>query len=305
MTELEEKIFELYKQGISLDKIQKQLSVPGPMFLNALKNIRYLFDMPSNYYSDGRIIYNPSKDRKEDQRIIQKGDSLHVLLYSDLHAGNKKDNLQLLDLIYDHATKENIHILLNLGDVIENTYSLPERCLRRTTVEGQIEYLLRHFPYDSSITNFILYGNHDHHALTDQGIDVAKIIEEERPDLVSLGYGKANINVRNSFITLQHNLNNRKIPIPEDAYIVFRGHSHKMKIDMRKDPPVILVPSLSDAIPENYSHTPIPGFLDATFTFDKEGEFDKLFLTAFDTDVKKRQTAECVLTLKKTIDKKN
>ena len=58
MTELEEKIYLLYTSGASLDDIQKRLGVSNKDFLNALKNIKVLHKMPSNYHSDGRIIYN-------------------------------------------------------------------------------------------------------------------------------------------------------------------------------------------------------------------------------------------------------
>lgn len=305
MTELEERIYLLYTSGVSLDDIQKRLGVSNTDFLNVLKNIKVLHQMPSNYYSDGRIIYNPSKKPNEPQRIIVHKDNLRVLFYSDLHAGNTKDCLDYLDLVYDHATAEDIHILFNTGDVIENIYHEPERKLRQKTIEGQIKHLLRHLPYSSSVTNFVLYGNHDHHALTDYGIDIAARLEEERPDFISLGYGEANVAVKNSIITLQHNLKNRRMAIPEDSDIVFRGHSHKMKIDLRKETPLIFVPALSDALPESYTYGPIPGFLDVTFTFTKEGTIDRVFITEFNTEKKLRQVSECVLTLKKTIDKNN
>ncbi len=301
MTDLENEILKLYTKGISLNEIQSKLYIPDTIFLKALKNIRENHKLDFKYYSDGKIVQHKNKSNDSNQRIFQTGDNLHVIFYSDLHAGNKRDELDLLDIVYEHAIMENIHILFNTGDVIENIYSVPERCLRQATIEGQISHLLRHFPYSSSITNFILYGNHDHKALTEYGIDVAAILEKERPDLVSLGYGEANVDINNTFITLQHNLTNRKVGVPENANIVFRGHSHKMKIDMRKDAPIIFVPALSNALPESYTYPPIPGFLDVTFTFTHEGQIDKVYIIGFNTEKKLNQVSECVLTLKKTI----
>jgi predicted MPP superfamily phosphohydrolase len=298
---LEDRIYTLYKSGISIDEIQRMLGVDDQTYLNALKTIRAIYGFTSEYHDDGRVIYNPHAANK----ISVHGDSFTAIFYSDLHSGNIKDWISYLELVYGHAETEDIHILFNTGDVIENNYSVPERRLRQKTVEGQIKHLLRHFPFNSSITNFILFGNHDYHALTDQGIDVAARLEEERPDVVSLGYGEANVKVKNSIITLQHNLKNKKPAIPEDADIVFKGHSHKMKIDLRKDIPLINVPALSDALPESYDYPPIPGFLEVTFTFTKDGRIDKVFIKEFNTEKNLRQVSECVLSLRKKIDKNN
>lgn len=302
MIELEQKILTLLLQGCSVSDTQKKLKVPDSLFLKCLKNIKQNKNLVAKYFADGSVILKKGKPEKTvNLRLHQNSEKLHVLFYSDLHAGNKKEKLELLDSIYEHATLEDIHILLNTGDMIENIYCLPPSKLKQKTIEGQIRHLINHFPYSPSITNFILYGNHDYKALIDHNIDVAKIIERLRPDLISLGYGEANISLGNDFLTLQHNLHNHKMSIPEDTSIIFRGHSHKMKIDNRKRVPIIFVPALSGAIPESYQVEPLQGFLDVTFTFTEEGYLDKVFINQYNTTSKKQLASECVLTLKKTM----
>ena len=302
MTELEQKTLTLLLEGKSVSETQQILQVPDSLYLKCLKKIYQNKSIISKYFSDGSVILKKGKKESPFNLKIQKNtDSLHVLFYSDLHAGNKKDRLELLDSLYEHATLQNIHILFNTGDVIENIYCQPASKLRQKTIEGQINYLLKHFPYSPSITNFILYGNHDHKALTDYDIDIATILQKERPDFISLGYGEANVDLGQDFITLQHNLHNHKMSIPENSSIVFRGHSHKMKIDTRKKIPIIFVPALGDAIPESYTTAPLQGFLDVTFTFTEDGKLDKVFINQYNTSPKKQLACECVLSLKKTM----
>ena len=284
MQQLQEQIIKLMCEGLSLNDIKLKLNLPDKMFLSAIKGIRSSYqNYKKVFYDNGTVFYMP-----EDKEIllppnkielISTQKSFRAIYISDLHCGNKRQRLELLDSVYEYAIRNNIFIIINTGDVLENIYSIPKEELKQKTVEGQIKSLVRNHPYSPNITNLILYGNHDFRALTDQGIDVASIIEQERYDLVSLGYGEAFVKVKDDEFALQHNIGHgRHTPLPEGPRIIFKGHSHKMKYNLKKGQVVINVPALSDATPESHEYPHQKGFLDVEFTFKEDDKFDKVYI---------------------------
>ena len=233
-------------------------------------------------------------------QLVSTGETFRAIFISDLHCGNKKERLELLHDVYEYAIKHLIHLIINTGDVLENTYSLPPRQLKQKTIEGQINSLIRNHPYAPEITNLVLYGNHDHRALIDQNIDVASIIEQERYDLVSLGYGEAFVQTKDDEIALQHNIGNtRHTPLPTGAKLIFKGHSHKMKYNLKKGQAVINVPALSDATPENYEYPHSKGFLDVEITFKDDQKMDKVYIKQFVIEKQLTIASEFTLALRR------
>ena len=67
---------------------------------------------------------------------------------------------------------------------------------------SQIEYFIKKYPYDKSINNFMIFGNHDYHSLHFDGFDISKTIKNSRYDIIPIGFGQGNVNVKNDNIIL-------------------------------------------------------------------------------------------------------
>ena len=305
MTELTREIIKLMSQGKSLNEVKAILNLPDQMFLSAIKTIRSSYqNYKREFLDNGTVFYLPEEPKLElppnKIQLISTQETFRAIFISDLHCGNKKDRLDLLNDVYEYAIKHGIHIIVNTGDVLENIYSLPPRQLKQKTLEGQINSLVRNHPYSPDIINLVLYGNHDHRALIDQGVDVASIIEQERYDLVSLGYGEAFIQTKDDEIALQHNIGNtRHTPLPVGPKVIFKGHSHKMKYNLKKGQAVINVPALSDATPENYEYPHSKGFLDVEITFKDDNKMDKVYIKQFVIDKQLTIASEFTLALRR------
>ena len=272
MSKQVEEVWKLIKEGKSLNDIQKLYNFDCFTFSNILKAIRDNgFNLKSTYYSNGNIIIYPNKNlelsRPNKVRINLEDNKLRTLFISDLHIGSIYERPALLKKVYDYAETHNIHIIFNTGDVIENIYEDRLDVLKNKTLESQIKKLLKVYPYNPDITNFIVYGNHDYKSLMDSGFDIARYLQEKRYDLVSLGYGTAEVYLNNEVISLVHNLkkNNGTEEI-ERSILTFKGHSHKSKNSLKENK-IIFVPSLSEYETATYEYRPLVCFLDVEFIF--------------------------------------
>ena len=305
MIEINSQILKLMKEGHSLNQIRETLTLSDKMFLSALKEIRSNYhNFTKKYVDDGTVFYLPENPKlilpPNKIELVSTKDTFRAIFISDLHCGNKRQRLDLLHVVYEYAIKNNIFVIINTGDVLENIYSIPPSELKQKTVEGQMNSLIRNHPYAPNIINLILYGNHDYKALTDQGIDVASIIEQERYDLVSLGYGEAFIKTKKDEIGLQHNIGpGRHTSLPEGPRVIFKGHSHKMKYNLKKGQAVINVPALSDATPESYEYPHSKGFLDVEITFKEDDKMDKVYIKQFVVEKQPTIASEFTLALRR------
>ena len=302
MNEKETLIFNLLQNNVSLNKIQDTLQIPNEQFIIYLKNIRANYPyFKRKLDSNGTYFLIPSsKEIKPSNRVrinLYK-DNFKLLLISDLHIGNKKDRPELLDLVFEHAASKGINYIANTGDVIENIYYLKASKLRLKTLKGQLSSYLKNYPYDPNIITINLYGNHDLQHKEDD-LNIEEIISRERHDIISLGYGQGFIDLKKDFITLEHNISNAIKHRNSEYPITFRGHSHKTKYDLRRDNALILVPSLSDALPSNYSEKPLKGFLETEFKFDNTGHIKRLFIKEYTIEPHKHLASEMILSLRK------
>ena len=100
------------------------------------------------------------------------------------------------------------------------------------------------------------------------GINIATAIQNARYDLVSLGYGDCNLNLKEECISLNHKLcliENKTYF--EKSKICLVGHGHEMKAKFF-DNLVICVPSLSDVSPDK-TRKIVPGALEIQLDFKK------------------------------------
>lgn len=272
------RVLELIKENHSIDEIQNELALSNREFSDVLKYLKdYGYNFSKTYHSDGKIIIKLNKtlnfnDNKKT-RIVVKDKILKSIFISDLHIGSIYERPDLLRKVYEYASSHDIHIIFNCGDVIEGIYPDSPTPLLNTTLSSQLKKVLRVYPEYPGITNFILYGNHDYHSMQEEGIDVSRILETKRYDLVSLGYGESTILLKDDAISIVHNLKKSQTQqVNSDVAITFKGHSHKSKNSFKEEKK-IFVPTLSDDTTGPYEFRPLPCFLEAEFFFyDKKIE---------------------------------
>ena len=220
--------------------------------LNMLKIKGY--DFEKKYYYNGDIVYSIinslTKKNKNEATIITspKDTEFRAVLISDLHLGNVNDRPDLLYEVYNFCAKEGINIIINAGDLIDGAIGCGNVHNKKISdVNKQIEYFLNNYPYDKNILNFICLGNHDYSSLTSTGIDLEKILENKRHDLVSIGYQYCVINVKNDAIIVRHFVETeerQRKSLANRLNII--GHSHRNKNVVRSSQVNMWIPSLSD-----------------------------------------------------------
>ena len=129
MSDLNIKILELIRENKSINEIQEILKIGPKKLMIQLRTIAsegYFINKQIN--SEGNIILKLKTDfvRQKFNINLDDKEELRVIFISDLHLGRKKDRLDYLDAVYNYAIKNNIGIIINLGDVVENVYHLPE-----------------------------------------------------------------------------------------------------------------------------------------------------------------------------------
>lgn len=188
---------------------------------------------------------------------LKKINDNKIIVISDTHYGSKLEDYNYINLVYNYAINNNIFKILHAGDLLQGTI----RPTKSANMQEQIESVLKNYPYDKYIQNYILLGNHDYIALR-KDINLLSLFNQ-RKDLEILGFKKVYINWQNNLIALSHNLKKYKEEIPRIGTIVkFCGHRHELFIKEKDNNSKIYLPTLSNDIkyyeaPKNY-----PGFVE-------------------------------------------
>ncbi len=210
---------------------------------------------------------------KEDYRLIKNfinnnfvfnnySNNSSFIVIADLHFGHRKEKLYYLDSVYNYAVKQDIKDIYIVGDLLDGQFFISKKNLN--SYEKQFMHLINNYPYDKSIHNYALLGNHDYWFEEKGRILINEELEKERIDFTTMGYKRAYITALGSSIAYKHLMDNYKIKLP--AYtpcIQFKGHSHKYRFRVKNDkkpyrfnvPHLFKYPSTELT---NYTH---PGFL--------------------------------------------
>lgn len=237
--------------GLSLKEIY--------IILKRLRDKGYLIS--KKYYYDGEIQYgiNNFLEVPSDNILLtsKNDDELEFMIISDIHFGSIQETQKLLYLIYDYCTKNDIHIILNAGDFIDGEVNSLNTCIAPLK---QIDHALRVHPAKEDIINYLLLGNHDYSMLINHGIDISKVINEKREDIVPLGYGEGILNIKNDQIIMQHPLLYKASSNGNySKAIIIRGHGHEPKVTLDTSNLLIYAPSLSKL---NFNKCHYPGAID-------------------------------------------
>ncbi len=262
MSEINNKILELVKQNYSANEITSVVGITNKQLFYRLNQIKNKgFNIDKKFYSNGEIEYFLKKDNQDNYNyknsiiIPKKANELKTIVISDLHLSSIYENLDVLNRIYNYCIKNDIHIIINAGDVNHCVrYSNNQKKYNSSNLK-QIEHMLKVYPYDKNILNYILFGNHDYHMLTDDGIDIGNVLENKRHDLISLGFGIGNIKVKEDEIIIRHRLSKLEKRKYRDNKIIIEGHYHMAKVseNLDKTSTIINVPTLSNLTLSNHS----------------------------------------------------
>lgn len=273
MTETNQKIIDMILKNASVNEICEVTGLSSKQLFYRLNMFKVKgFDFSRKYYEDGEITYKLNKGFKEDSDISlftsPKTNEIKIVFLSDLHLSNEHERLDLLNQVYDFCAKENIHVIINGGDLIDGLIGPDKK--KHSTYEKQIDYAIKNHPFDKNILNFICLGNHDYKALETTGQNLETALLNRRHDIVPLGYGYGKLNIKNDEIIVRH----PKTPITKsfqiDRGLIVTGHSHRSQSSAIGNVINIGLPSLSDLksyIPnEEFS---LPGFVVGNIKFYK------------------------------------
>lgn len=223
-----------------------------------------------------------------------------ALLISDTRLGSKYQQLSRLNDAYMQAYRSGINKVIHLGDITEGLYPLKSKyyqTLFSDTTDSQVDYVIDNYPYIEGMTTYFITGDQDATHTTKNGVDIGRMISEERDDMVYLGNTRCLLNVRKMKILAQHlkiGAFDRAKTIslkPQDsiyamrseekADIILDGHILASEQLTERGMREIAVPSLvattprirSNAIPHNV------GYVLLKTKLDKDGKLDNMEAT--------------------------
>ena len=279
MTDINLRLIKLIEEGKTINEIIVELNMSNKQILRRLNDIKMDgINYHRIYHYTGDITFELIRAINDGFKSVtnikmKKDDDFKAVIISDLHVGSELERLDWLYKVYDYCIKNNIHIIINAGDLVEgmNNYSYVEKEIYLS----QIEHLLREHPYDKNILNFICLGNHDTDSLRKDGINLAKILLNNRFDLVPIGFGKGILKLKDDFIYVLHPTSGVDLSVDTNN-LILRGHSHKLKTVYENNQFTFYVPSLSDI--KQVGSPNVPTFLELNIKFSN-GLFKKGYIS--------------------------
>lgn len=212
-------------------------------------------------------VYVDENDLKEILPIFSFNDD-EIIVTSDTHYGSIYENYDYIRLVYDFAKKNNIRTIINGGDFIQGTYR-PLKYPNRNVFELTEEVLDR-YPYDESIHNYILLGNHDY-TLLKKSIDTTFELFQKRDDIKIMGLKQLYIKWKEYLVFMYHYIPKVRMYTPRlNTLIKLYGHHHDYNYtdDLEK----FYLPSLCGDV-KYYGNVVYPGFLKLKLDEDLEIRF--------------------------------
>ena len=273
MTEMNQRILDMIAKNASVNEICSVTGLSNKQLFYRLNMFKVKgFDFSRKYYEDGEITYKLNKGFKEDHDISlitsPKTSEIKIAFLSDLHLSNEHERLDLLNEVYNFCANENIHVIINGGDLIDGLIGPDKK--KHSTYEKQIDYAIKNHPFDKNILNFICLGNHDHKALEITGQNLETALLNRRHDIVPLGYGYGKLNIKNDEIVVRHPKTPTTKMEPTTRGLIVTGHSHRSQSSVIGNIINIGLPSLSSL--ENYTPNEsfsLPGFIVGKISFYK------------------------------------
>ena len=281
MSNIINRILELTSENKTVNEIANELHLTNRQLYNIFTTIKNKgLDFSRKYYANGEIIYklikNLNTNTNNNILITSPNEkNIKVLLKSDCHIGSIYERIDLIYKCYDYCTKNNIHVIFDCGDFIDGIVGGNKKL--HENASEQIKYFLKNYPFDKDIITFGILGNHDINTLINDGVNFENVLKAYRHDIVSLGYEKGILNIKNDIVYLSHPISNFDSKEVNDNYmgqkLIFEGHSHRASIIDTPNYLKIKVPSLVTF--ETKDH---PAFMVATLNFEEYGYISSINL---------------------------
>ncbi len=281
MRDMSTHLFELIKKELTINEICELLNLSNKQIYNILRMIENKgFEFDRKYYDNGNIIYKPKSNIKPIKQtnyvdiITENNNDFTAVAISDLHIGNEKQRLDAINKVYDYCAKTGIHNIFICGDLIDGTYGDSNKIIKNP--EQQIEFLLNNYPFDNSILNYAVLGDHDYSLLQKTSQNLATTLKNYRHDIIPIGFGFGEINIKKGKIVLMHkfgykyqneyNAMTSAVSLHND--LVLQGHYHSpFSIENKKSNYIVNIPSLSDM--RNLNAEPLPSAIKFEIQFHK------------------------------------
>ncbi|MED9979410.1 MAG: metallophosphoesterase [Bacilli bacterium] len=202
------KLLNLINEGKTVNEISEILKLSNKAIfcrLNMLRNAGYNFKRL--YYSDGNIVYSNGADmawyneKNNGVNLITKDNKIDAIVISDIHFGSKYEIEGIMDRIYNYCISNGIHIILFGGDLVDGTFGNVKRI---DNIDEQLAYIMKKYPFDKSIINFGVLGDHDYSIFKANSRDISLLFSNYRHDIVPLGYYIGKLNIGNDILTFWH-----------------------------------------------------------------------------------------------------
>ncbi len=207
------------------------------------EKIKELKRLQSENRRYAEIVNNISKThRRYKIPSNTSGNTIRFGVVSDVHIGSLYERTDALLEFYKLLKKEGIRTVLNAGDMLDGTrvYAGQEYEQYAFGFDRQLEALKERYPRIEGITTYFITGNHDYSFKIQGGINVGKIIAQQRKDLIFLNEDMANVIISKARYRLIHPSGGTAYAVSykgqkivesfsggDKPHAVFIGHFHK------------------------------------------------------------------------------
>lgn len=264
----------------------------------------------SDYGEDATVLNLDERNLNGDNIYTLDNDSkeFNALIISDTRLGSKYQQLSRLNFAYLEAQRQGIDKVIHCGDLTEGLYNLKSpfyQSLFLDTTDSQVDYVIDHYPYIEGIKTYFITGDQDATHTKRNGVDIGKLIANERDDMIYLGNMRCLLNINKMKVLVQHlkvGAFDRAKTIsykPQEAIYSMRSEE---KVDIILDGHILASEQLTErnmrelAVPSIVATTPrirnsaIPhnvGFIILRTTLSKDGklkDFSATFSPFYQTD---------------------
>jgi predicted phosphodiesterase len=248
MNELDEKLLELLKTGSATVKDMKDATHLNRYELSKrlteLKEYGYVIN--KLYAEEGFYFSLDNEITNSKTKEIIINNQFRFIAISDCHFGAVFERLDLIENIYNYAITNGINNIFNAGDLIQGYNEEHSFNNRIYSVSEQLDYVIKKYPYDNRIYNYILLGNHDFNSIKYHGFDISKQLENKRIDFTIIGYLCGFIKTNKDYICLHHPNTYDSSQYDKDINIItnqekikpiliLRGHTHESGLYYNKN----------------------------------------------------------------------
>ena len=258
----EERLVSYLKKDCTIEYLSEMLELSRLELLGYIEELRLKGYEIQNYDSMFRIITQPLQKDNKYELYTGELTPLKFCVVSDTHLCNKKQQLTLLNLVYDECAKRGITTVFHCGDITDGMSKRPEHIYELFCLgaDEQVQYVVDNYPKREGITTYFISGNHDGWHFKNGGIDVGKMISNYRPDMIYLGFQKSDITWNNCKIRLFHPQDGSSyaksyagqktveaIRGGQKPNVIFTGHHHKSVYFIDRNIHYFEVPCLCEA----------------------------------------------------------